>query len=89
MVVLDLFRPYIAEKEQHGFRNYVAEKSSPRTIFAASVVQLKCKYKSSKDWHYSNDKLSVTVHVCDRVYASLLESCAERSHCVHCERCSQ
>ena len=65
MVVLDLFRPYIAEKEQHGFRKYVAEKSSPRTIFAASVAQLKCKYKSPKNWHYSNYKLSVTVRVCD------------------------
>ncbi|KAH6642662.1 hypothetical protein C7974DRAFT_106916 [Boeremia exigua] len=41
MVVLDLFRPYIAETEQHGFRTYVSESSSPRTIFAASVTQLK------------------------------------------------
>ncbi|KAF3034798.1 hypothetical protein E8E12_004363 [Didymella heteroderae] len=41
MVVLDLFRPYIAEDKQHGFRAYVPEGSSPRTIFAASVRQLK------------------------------------------------
>jgi hypothetical protein len=41
MVVLDLFRPYIAEDKQHGFRTYVPEGSSPRTIFAASVMQLK------------------------------------------------
>lgn len=41
MVVLDLFRPYIAEDKQHGLRAYIPEGSSPRTIFAASVVQLK------------------------------------------------
>ncbi|KAJ4985949.1 hypothetical protein SVAN01_08531 [Stagonosporopsis vannaccii] len=41
MIILDLFRPYIAEGEQHGFRAYVAEAPSPRTIFAASVMQLK------------------------------------------------
>ncbi|KAJ8115819.1 hypothetical protein OPT61_g2622 [Boeremia exigua] len=41
MVVLDLFRPYIAEGEQHGLRAYVSESLSPRTIFAASVMQLK------------------------------------------------
>lgn len=41
MVVLDLFRPYITEGEQHAFRAYVAEAPSPRTIFAASVMQLK------------------------------------------------
>lgn len=44
MVVLDLFRPYIAEDKQHGFRAYVPEGSSPRTIFAASVMQLKGKF---------------------------------------------
>ncbi|KAF2633415.1 hypothetical protein BU25DRAFT_444170 [Macroventuria anomochaeta] len=41
MVVLDVFRPYIAEGQQHGFRAYVPQPSSPRTIFAASVMQLK------------------------------------------------
>lgn len=45
MVILDLFRPYIAPDEQHGFRAYVAESSSPRTIFAASVKQLKGQYQ--------------------------------------------
>ncbi|KAF9701168.1 hypothetical protein EKO04_000294 [Ascochyta lentis] len=41
MAILDLFRPYIAPDEQHGFRAYVPESSSPKTIFAASVMQLK------------------------------------------------
>ncbi|KZM24620.1 DNA binding [Ascochyta rabiei] len=41
MVVLDLFRPYIASDEQHGFQAYVPGPSSPKTIFAASVMQLK------------------------------------------------
>lgn len=47
MIVLDLFRPYIAENEQHGFQAYVSESSSPRTIFAASVMQLKGMCKAS------------------------------------------
>lgn len=41
MVVLDIFRPYIAADDQHGFHAYIPESSSPRTIFAASVTQLK------------------------------------------------
>lgn len=41
MVVLDLFRPYIASDQQHGFRAYWPHSSSPRTILAASVTQLK------------------------------------------------
>lgn len=45
MVILDLFRPYITPDEQHGFWAYVPESSSPRTIFAASVKQLKGQYQ--------------------------------------------
>lgn len=57
MTVLDLFRPYIAEEQQHGFRAYVPESSSPRTIFAASVMQLKGKPKNPAA------DLALTVHV--------------------------
>ena len=48
MVILDLFRPYIAVNQQHGFRAYAPEPSSPRTIFAASVMQLKGKSQNFK-----------------------------------------
>lgn len=43
-VVMDLFRPFIAPEDQHGFRSYLPLSASPLTIFAASAEQLKSKY---------------------------------------------
>ncbi|KAJ4357060.1 hypothetical protein N0V95_002798 [Ascochyta clinopodiicola] len=56
MVVLDLFRPYIAADEQHAFRAYVPQSSSPKTIFAASVMQLK-----GWSWNGQHMNLALTV----------------------------
>lgn len=59
MIILDLFRPYIAENEQHGYHAYVPESSSPRTIFAASVIQLKGMFYVSSTEPCSNSSTAL------------------------------
>ncbi|KAJ4369796.1 hypothetical protein N0V83_005560 [Neocucurbitaria cava] len=41
LAIMDIFRPFIAPEQQHGFRSYLPQGASPTSIFAASVKQLK------------------------------------------------
>jgi hypothetical protein len=40
-VVLDIFRPFIADEKQHDFKKWTSLAKPPEAIFAASVKQLK------------------------------------------------
>ncbi|KIW32088.1 uncharacterized protein PV07_03660 [Cladophialophora immunda] len=40
-LILDIFRPHIADKDQHGFSYFSRSAALPQAIFAASIRQLK------------------------------------------------
>jgi hypothetical protein len=44
-VILDLFRPFLRSEHQSSHKNYLPLGTQPRTIFAASVEQLKGSLK--------------------------------------------
>ncbi|KAI8943582.1 hypothetical protein NX059_001577 [Plenodomus lindquistii] len=57
LAIMDIFRPFIAQENEHGPRHYLPKGASPMTIFSASVKQVKAlifeytyQYKPS-DWH--------------------------------------
>ena len=41
VLVLEIFRPFVATKKQHGFNSWSPSSTLPKAIFAASIRQLK------------------------------------------------
>ena len=40
-IIMDIFRPFVQEEKQHGFRTWQTKYDSPEAIFATSLKQLK------------------------------------------------
>lgn len=67
-IILDIFRPFIQEEKQHGYRAWQAKIQSPEAIFATSLKQLKslvlCLKKQSPltgMWHLALQYVATSV----------------------------